>query len=215
MGVTSSQLFSLDQIASLTGDRPLGIAVQATQQKCFEQAQAVLQRKHCYVCEVEFGSRFKFTEHCRKMHDVTGCKGKTTMRDFEKDNTENRIKKLKYRKKMVEDAKYINDNKKRNDILMKKERKKERNASKEKENKLKLRNLRNEARISSPLFLQKNDESMQNAFVKTPTRKMVVFYCPHCQEGFRTKEKKEAHARKMTCYFNSVISFKPGCSLIL
>ena len=65
------------------------------------------------------------------MHDVTGCKGKTTMRDFEKDNTENRIKKLKYRKKMVEDAKYINDNKKRNDILMKKERKKERNASKE------------------------------------------------------------------------------------
>ena len=88
---------------------------------------AVLQRKHCYVCEVEFGSRYKFTEHCRKMHDVTGCKGKTTMRDFEKDNTENiqRIKKLKFRKKMVEDAKDINDNKKRKDILMKKERREE------------------------------------------------------------------------------------------
>jgi hypothetical protein len=45
MGVTSSQLFSLDQIASLTRDRPLGIAVQATQHKilskhkqCFSKA---------------------------------------------------------------------------------------------------------------------------------------------------------------------------------
>ena len=63
--------------------------------------------------------------------------------------------------------------------------------------------MRNEARESSPFYLQENIKPKQNAPVKTSTRKKVVFYCPHCQEGFQSKDKKEAHAKNMTCYFKS------------
>ena len=93
----------------------------AKKQLEFDQKLAVHQLKHCYVCEVLFDSRLEFVEHCKKMHGVTAgrfSKGKTTMRDFQKDNIEtiSRTKKLKYTNKML-DNKDQNNNKKRNFIL--------------------------------------------------------------------------------------------------
>ena len=135
-----------------------------------------------------------------RMHGVIAgriIKGKTMLRDFERDNTKTifRTKKFKYKNKML-DNKDQNNNNTRNINL----KKKDDNGGKKK---IKLRNIRKETRVSSPCIAQKKDNSQQISHVKSPSssRKMVVFYCPHCQEGFHYKEKKEAHARKMTCYF--------------